>query len=860
MTRSGFLLLSIGMGLWSTVVWGRPASEPVSAAKLVSRLAVRTDAAGSLILTSGARVLFKGVLSVPLPSSGKGRVESVQIAGKPAYLVRFDPIVRSSAAGRLHQDGSASRRRISALIVSGPRHRYRVAWSGKTGPMGPDGEYERRLTRLGPWVVLYQVRPHLKRCDGRPVRLFMRAYDPKTGRMRPVSRMPAYENVVDLTAQPIDGSAGTHAVGLAPMRFDFASTHEGDQALTSNLVMPVELQDRRVVTSWREGVGGAGRGVWLNAHGPRWPYALTGLWFVPGDAANARAFATHNRLRSFLVTLGSKTYRVLIPADPLSHGVGARYLVSFPTPVRADCVTVVVESVYPGSDQRAGGSTAIAEMHFLSELDRRGGLVRLARDVATGRVDRDTALAVLRSAGRALVPSLQRALDARRAVGTDLLAQALLSIDPATSARLVSRLGRLSAGTQKMLVGSLARSKDQKGLMSVMQDGQASRQVREQALKWAASMGAPVASVFVDWLDHAVGGDEERLVALGTHLPGVALHPEDLLVVKPARTVRWANRFWLAGLRVEVNGSLAGPTARLLVATQMPDGFSARYRYVEALGRCLAALDRGPMARQVLHLLASWARQGRDELTRFVAVRMLGKKRSAVGFVRRFLRDPAPRVRLAALGAVVQWHPSESGRRLMRCTMQDPWPWVRRHCSLMLAERCPARIGASLAAAVRKYGVAKTIDLLAVLARCRYPEAHDVFVSLARKRKALLSGSVIHLWASTGDPAAKRWIVGRVNLVLAGGRRLDPRQDARAADLIDALAIQASGKAVGSTLSLVTRAAAMQQAPRIQMAAARFLAGLCPVGVDRIARMLLSSRNSAVSRAGDDLRRRCAQR
>src|SRR5205814_2858974 len=99
--------------------------------------------------------------------------------------------------------------------------------------------------------------------DGEEV-LFPQIYVATTGRFRAVSIAPVTEGATPIAA----GASLPPVAGEAPLglfRFAAASSQAGDGGRADALRTPRELEDGRVETAWRAGMGGWGRGAGVAA-------------------------------------------------------------------------------------------------------------------------------------------------------------------------------------------------------------------------------------------------------------------------------------------------------------------------------------------------------------------------------------------------------------------------------------------------------------------------------------------------------------------------------------------------------------------------------------------------------------------
>ncbi|WP_428269365.1 NADase-type glycan-binding domain-containing protein, partial [Haliangium sp.] len=305
-------------------------------------------------------------------------------------------------------------------------------WRGAVGPVGADGRYEVHVGVEGARLYRYESRPDVRRCDGGTARLFPRAWDARAGRFRAIYapvEMPSGAPVVPARPAP---PAGMAAGVASSFRTRSASTYEG-AADAGALVVPRELDDGDPGTVWREGLGGDGRGEFITL-GTGLPEAeVAAIRLIPGDAGSPTRFRKGNRLRRAGVLVGREAFWIELAQDPVRAGTAPAtpYWAVLPAPVRAQCVTVIIDSVYPGAGARAGaGDTALAELAVLTTLD-----------LAPGGAEGELVAAVraggprARAAGRALVgrgaAATAAVLGALAEIGADGGAAAAGAAEPA---------------------------------------------------------------------------------------------------------------------------------------------------------------------------------------------------------------------------------------------------------------------------------------------------------------------------------------------------------------------------------------------------------------------------------------------
>ena len=187
--------------------------------------------------------------ALPIPSVEAATVESVEVAaGHRVAIVR--------ATG-----GDAE----AAALVAMSGRRPAVLWTGRTDLHGDPGEriadvlsLEDRTSDGLPDVVVGVRREGATLCGEDATLLMPRAYDPASGRMRPVvlARVPSDGLSVTATRESPGPSGPPLLRSLSPTG---ASSHAGHGDATQ-LSPPRALTDGRPDTFWAEGRGGPGTG------------------------------------------------------------------------------------------------------------------------------------------------------------------------------------------------------------------------------------------------------------------------------------------------------------------------------------------------------------------------------------------------------------------------------------------------------------------------------------------------------------------------------------------------------------------------------------------------------------------------
>ncbi|MCG8422396.1 MAG: hypothetical protein MJE77_31125 [Proteobacteria bacterium] len=311
-----------------------------------------------------------------------------------------------------------------AMVVTWQNNALATLWTGMVGRKGSDSSYRVMVEATPQGLFRYQTRPDVQRCDGRPAYLFPERYDVGQKRFRSVYNAPRVaRNAPLLVAQPgrspdagTRRRAGGEPIRAIAFRSRAASTQAGAEH-AGDLVPPRELDDGDLRTSWREVLGGNGRGEFITFTTPVAAPVIAALRIVPGDTSSRESFRRSNRLRRAGLLIGKKlAYWIEINRDPaLARDFDQPYWVTLPAGVRARCVTLVIDATYPGSAAASprSGDTALSEVAVFTELELTpgGAEAALAARVAAGGDGGRTAAQLLLGQGDRAIAALLAAAE-----------------------------------------------------------------------------------------------------------------------------------------------------------------------------------------------------------------------------------------------------------------------------------------------------------------------------------------------------------------------------------------------------------------------------------------------------------------
>lgn len=731
----------------------------------------------------------------------KGREAwSAEVKGAPggaAPEVSSHPLAGGAiAVDVLFRDaGGAPAFEIVALREAGARA-LRVLWSGTVAPSGDPGERRSAAVRFedltsdgAPEIVLGTAFEPVRICgrEERPL-LYRRAYDPRAGRFREIlAKRPGAA-----PSSEIAGEAGV--VGAPPVvpvaAAEGASRALGDRGDALLLAPPFQLLDGDPATVWSPGAG-ASLGEFATLGVAAEEYGVVRLG-IARPAAGGKA--GWRRPGSMLLVTPDGAIRLRFPEG----GGGAADFVWFdlPAPARTPCLTLVVEEAEEGPGR---GHLAIGEVVVLTELDREGGLGRLARDLDASASGERAAALLRRAGGGSLGPIREAWPDLgeagrRRAVrvvaaaaageGAGLLAEAAVGGDEVAAREAAAALGRMPAAAAPALAPFLSTPDDAKFFRAARAlagapsaaavdalcgaagaGGRERRRVVREALARLAGGGGEAEARLARNLELAAGGtDPERTMDLLRASAAPGRVPEAALAIALAAAApgrRFEDRF--RALEV-VSLSRGAEALELLLAAVADTDFRIRAAAVRGLAG-LAAGDGPALAALVA------AAADRDVSVRLAALEGLRGKGAANAPAPSVAAiasgDPWPAVRAAALELVPELAPEPAARALLAAA-DDPSPDVRIR-ALAVAPRVP---GAEVdAIVVRKIGDG-----------AEAPHVRAAAASAARARcQASAVGALFGLLAKGAEPLAER---RDVDAAVAAAGALGAIGGARAIELL----------------------------------------------------------------------------
>jgi HEAT repeat protein len=811
------------------------------------------------------------------PALGGRRVVVVtavfMAAGQPA-----------SAAAPLPVPGGPGRERAEALVLAWHDGGLARLWQGPVGRRG-DGEHSVHvaLTPLG--LLRYQARPEVQRCDGQPMYLQPQAWDFRSASFRPVynaPRLPASAPVLAATPEPPPGASAALA---SSFRTRAASTQAG-AGDAGDLVPPRELDDGNPGTVWRESLGGNGRGeiITLGTSLPRAEVAAVRI--VPGDAASPERFRRGNRLRRVGLLVGAeRAFWIDFAADPAAGKLpaGTSYWAMLPEPVAAQCVTLVLDGVYPGTAAGSphAGDTAIAELAVLTTLDLApgGAEAALIERVRAGGEAGRSAARLLAQRGAPAVAAVRQALEASALTDEQRLRlrRVLAEIrDPATAAELVEGMAQPGASDAerrdflRALVSLGAEAVP--ALAALLADQQAAQPARTAAAAALGEIPGPAAPAA---LITAAGQGPRPLrravvLALAHRDPGRTDVTDslDLLLGAALQAGRESESgresdLWRA-LGLLARGADAAARERAVVAMTARLDTAAGY---ELVARLVAAAAPLAAPAQLDALAAALGRLPAREPETLVLYRLaaaaLADNPAAAARARLvdLLGAADPGVRRAAADALGRRRDADAGtdQALITRLRDDAWPRIRHLAAAALATRCgtAAAPAQALAAAVTADAdVEVRRGALTALVSCRAAGVGALLLQTAssREQPVPVRQRAITLVAVLGDRALAPGLVKLFETL-----RERAWSDAKALRLAAAAAVTLGRLGDPAAIPPLLAAARDPAFPELQAAAITGLGEMCPRQALPIFEQARASAERAVSIAARSASRRCSR-
>lgn len=714
--------------------------------------------AGTLMALAQTALAAPPIASASEDLDGDGTAETVdldenglvRITGKLAGTVS---VARMATRGRImvgRRDGKplivvdvGDMSAHQAIVLARVGSIWKKVEQFPLGGVGLDADFSVEVAASNDGVFRYQTRPGLRRCDGKPALLFAEKFDGE--KFQRAGRLPTgIPDLAPVLTARLDVAAPPPAVYRAKL-----ASHQIGAGDAGGLGTPVELDDGKLDTLWREELTGFGEGQFFTFEARVNTARARQLRIVPGNPRTAAAFKGSNRPRRIGIASGQGAWHVDLPdaaADPL----GSAYVVDLPVPV-AGCVTIVLETSFG----TGSGQTEIAELEVFAEGERAGGGdAMLVKAIVEGDDGALGAAQVLATRGA----SAAQALDAEIARTTDAavrrrLVRALANIrDPAAGPALV-----------RAAMQGWVRDQDLREVIDAMAALGLGAELAELAAKASLDLDARVLAVshvgtapkeLPLLIDLAGKGPRELRRAV---IERLSLAPLDALVATAAEQARASasGDLWKAVTRharavaADRAPALAALTAALATATD----YERRYRLIDGV----ATLGDGAATAALEKLLRALPPGAETAALRIVAIKAtaISPRTEALPLVLGYATDPDPGVRIAVLSTLAgatadpasPWHtsggPDGIDRVIISALSTDTWPEIRRRAATSLASRC-MRLGPANA-------------LTEALNRDAHPDVRrDALIALVDCRAAGVSELLAKTWDNSKQPITVR--------------------------------------------------------------------------------------------------------
>ncbi len=435
---------------------------------------------------------------------------------------------------------------------------------------------------------------------------------------------------------------------------------------SSALGNPAALTDGNPETIWAENRGGSGKGEFIVMNAPP-ELPMVGVEFTvrPEKTSPARGVSP----RELWVVTHKQAFLVTLPEDAWKQP-GARYLARFPTPIKDDCLAIVVESAF---DERADGEVTLAEVSLESPLAT-ANVDELVAALAGGGARAESAKAVLRTLGQPAYDAVLAKYPSLDEGGRRVALEVLDGAPCQTSApAFVTALQSPVEGQRYHAEARLPRcAKEAAPLLVTAMNGAQGPAFSTLATTLAAIAPAEAVAAFVPlFAERAV----ERRRLLRTALGRAAKHPNAAPAIRKVLTDPNTPPVALLDVLRALGPyapAFAQEASQALARLNAPAAdFRTRYLRVEPAGMLA---PRAPDARA---LLASALISDADARVRSAAARAVIDARGVQAELVRALRDPEVRVRAEAASALAGAPDGPAVAALLERLEEDPWPLVR---------------------------------------------------------------------------------------------------------------------------------------------------------------------------------------
>jgi HEAT repeat protein len=800
----------------------------------------------TVAFTAGAPA-FEHKLAAGRPGAARLKAHQVRPAGADAPLPVVEarvPLARPAGAEEV------------VVLAGSP---FRVVFAGRVGPMGRDGEWSQHVTVSAEGVLRFERAVSAARCDGAPTHLNAEVWDFKAGRFRPQPQaFPVPTQRVTAQRQPPRGAPTRRP--LSPFFVSGASSVLGAGGSAGGLTPPVGLTDGKLETAWITDDPFGGHGQFVTVRGTPDPYLVKALRIVPGHGRGAREYAYFSRLhRANLIFDRGSPVRVEFPAELAgAGGSGVAYWVVLPEPVAATCITMLVESTFPGRPKAGDKArTAVAEVTVYTEADFGADLAqilgRLVARLASGSGG-DAVKRLVVQQGAAAEPLLIAALPTATATGRPNVVEALAAVPTPAAAEALGRA--LDAGEREHRAASAALLRlgaaAVPALAAILADQGAPRLLRARAAAVLGKIGGEAAvRALLGALPAAPDNLRDAVAGALRERPLPAALPLVLEQLASAGDARLRADLLRA---VAITAAAANPEARAKAvaavtasAPQVRD-FEERFRLAQACG----ALRDASLA-PLLDALVGASEPELREAAAAAASELPAA--AATALLRRALADASPEVRRAAAAGLARRRDVPLEAEVAALLGKERWPQVRREVATALAERCTGEATrAVLRTAVGDADREVARTSLRALVACHDPQVGKLLLSVVgnAKRPALLRETAAGGLGTLGD----RSLVPEVAR-LFDEIRTEPGTDDRGESLTVTLAHSLGRLGDERALRALRQASVDPASARVRAAAVEAIADICPVGAAKVLAEAEKDKDLRVVGAARAARARC---
>lgn len=734
---------------------------------------------------------------------GKPALREVQVAGHRVVEVRIP--VQGKAREEVW---------VAELGITDAR----PIWWDLAGPLDADGETRMDISVSEAEIMEYQSAMRVSRCDGGPVRLFVRTWDFAERRFRatapalaaPDAATPVIQARRDDPAMPTGRPADVFFWTIAST----GATRRDVRALTT----PVALNDGDPSTVWSGGPASLARGELLSARSAA-PALVTGLRLVSGDASDERTFAAVGRPARMLLLLGpgaDQRFEVELSEKDGGGPVAFRrpFWIPLPKPVRTSCVTLVVREVAGDPGGRPEMNFALSDIDVLTDLDGPQGLERLVNAMSAGDAC-EAKVPLAMSFGAAALPAIagavRRSSGAVRECLVEALVRLMATVPEAAGAPLVTEaisaaLIGASRVEERLLLTAVARmpAPPVDALAALLANDRHDDADRVRAARALAELEQSAAK---SHLLAAAGNGSTTVRSAVREILASAKPPLAAALCEAAAQTSADAVARKADLLYALGASAGREPAEQAVALEMLRAPFAGNASFELRARAIAGLGRLGTAESLDELTRIRSQSG-DAVLRRLATRELAAAFSGdatLPALRQALADRDPQVRETAALALGTRRDRDSGGHLLKGASQEPWPFVRRANIAALGDLCVPGAGDVMVKALSKdFDEVRRAALIALVS-CRDRRARSALLAVLGRRAddPNVRALAARLLGEMKDRTTTKEMLAALRRLIVDSQT-EPALEGVAVSTVHALASIGGPEAVEAAVDLVT--------------------------------------------------------